>query len=128
MKVTIVFDFPVITDPDSQEATDVIENLTALTIDQQNAWRMRFESDKVAVYVDDATGDPPDDCNGPSLEEVQMALFAAYDMRNTFEPEVLEMGINEASFGETVGSNLDDVIEFLEQLEDQLSIDNQEAA
>lgn len=57
MKVTLVFDFPIITDPDSEIASAVIENLTALTIDQQNAWRLRFESDKVAVYVDEAQGD-----------------------------------------------------------------------
>ncbi len=57
MKVTVVFDFPMITDPDSGEATDVVENLTALTVDQQNAWRLRLESDKVVVYVDDAQGE-----------------------------------------------------------------------
>jgi len=57
MRVTVVFDFPMITDPDSPIASDVIEYLTALTVEQQNAWRLRFESDKVVVYVDDAQGE-----------------------------------------------------------------------
>ncbi len=56
-----------------------------------------------------------------NLEQIQIALFALYDIRNTLEPEVLAAPINEASFGETVGSNLDDVIEFLVELETEIT-------
>jgi len=50
-------------------------------------------------------------------EQIQNALFAAYDLRNTLTKAELRRPIYEASFGETIGSNIDEVIETLEQLE-----------
>jgi hypothetical protein len=52
-------------------------------------------------------------------EQIQNALFAAYDLRNSMTNEDKARPISEASFGETFGSNLDELIEFLEQLEEE---------
>ena len=53
------------------------------------------------------------------LDEIQTALFAAYDIQNTL---TLALGkrIYDASFGETVGSNLNDIIKTLETIEKEL--------
>ncbi len=50
MKVTVVFDFPMITDPDSGEATDVIEYLTDLT-------STSFTAPQIGHRLDDGTFD-----------------------------------------------------------------------
>ncbi len=62
------------------------------------------------------------------LEDIQNALFAAYDIQKSLEPELLSLPIDEASFGETVGSNLQDIIEFLAELEKELFPDAEGAA
>ena len=51
------------------------------------------------------------------LENIQNALFAAYDIQKSLEPELLSLPIDEASFGETVGSNLQDIIDTLTAIE-----------
>lgn len=57
MKVTIVFDFPEITDPNSDLASVVIEGLTSSSVEWQSELRQSLADDRVAVYVDDAQGD-----------------------------------------------------------------------
>ena len=52
-------------------------------------------------------------------EQIQNALFAAYDLRSSMTNKDKARPISEASFGETVGSNLDGLIDFLEQLEEE---------
>jgi hypothetical protein len=52
-------------------------------------------------------------------ESIQNALFAAYDLRNNLTSKDKARPISDASFGETFGSNLDELIEFLEQLEEE---------
>lgn len=54
------------------------------------------------------------------LDEIQTALFAAYDIQNTLTPQALGKRIYDASFGETVGSNLNEIIEVLEEIEKEL--------
>jgi hypothetical protein len=54
-----------------------------------------------------------------NTEQIQNVLFAAYDLRNSMTNEDKARPINDASFGETFGSNLDELIEFLEQLEEE---------
>jgi len=58
-----------------------------------------------------------------NLTNIQTALFAAYDIRKSLSRSTLKQSIHEASFGETVGSNLDDVIAFLEVLEAGIDFD-----
>jgi len=53
-------------------------------------------------------------------ELIQQLLFAAHDIVKTLPPEVLAREITEASFGETVESNLNDIIEGLTELEQAL--------
>lgn len=55
-----------------------------------------------------------------NLEQIQTALFNLYDIRKSLSPSVLRQPIYEASFDETVGSNLQDAINFLEGLEAEL--------
>ena len=52
-----------------------------------------------------------------SQDQIQSALFAAYDLRNTLSQKEKRRPISEASFGETIGDSLDEVIAFLEDLE-----------
>ena len=52
-----------------------------------------------------------------SEDKIQSALFAAYDLRNTLSQKEKRRPISEASFGETIGDSLDEVIAFLEDLE-----------
>jgi hypothetical protein len=54
------------------------------------------------------------------LDEIQTALFAAYDIRKTLTQQALNKRIDEASFGETVGSNLNDIIKTLETIETEM--------
>ena len=51
------------------------------------------------------------------IDEIQTALFAAYDIRKSLTEKEKRRPIPEASFGETLGGNLNEVINFLEQLE-----------
>lgn len=51
------------------------------------------------------------------LDQIQTALFAAYDLRNFLPPEVMEMTDDT---DETVGDRLSILIEFLESLEDEV--------
>lgn len=51
------------------------------------------------------------------LEAIQNALFAAYDIQKTLTPKQLASPIAEASFDETVGSNLQDIIDTLTAIE-----------
>jgi hypothetical protein len=53
-----------------------------------------------------------------TTNEIENLLFAAYDIRNTLSTKQKNKPIDEASFGETVGSNLDAIINGLEQLAD----------
>jgi hypothetical protein len=62
------------------------------------------------------------------LEAIQNALFAAYDIQKTLTPKQLASPIAEASFDETVGSNLQDIIEFLAELEKEMFPDAEDAA
>jgi len=59
------------------------------------------------------------------LDEIQTALFAAYDIRKTLTQQALNKRIDEASFGETVGSNLNDIIKTLETIEKELKGDDE---
>lgn len=54
-----------------------------------------------------------------SIEQIQIVLFAAYDLRKTLTREELQRPIYEASFDETVGDTLGAIIETLEQIEEQ---------
>jgi len=54
MKVTIVFDFPTITDPNGPEADDIVGCLTAQSVDWQEEWKLRLHAE-ASVYVDDVT-------------------------------------------------------------------------
>ena len=54
------------------------------------------------------------------LDEIQTALFAAYDIQNTLTKQALGKRIYDASFGETVGSNLNDIIKTLETIETEM--------
>ena len=51
------------------------------------------------------------------LEHIQVALFAAYDIRNTLTSEMKELPADRDGTEYTLGESIDDVIEFLEALE-----------
>lgn len=51
------------------------------------------------------------------LEHIQVALFAAYDIRNALTRETKELPADRDGTEYTVGDSIDDVIEFLEALE-----------
>jgi hypothetical protein len=51
------------------------------------------------------------------LEHIQVALFAAYDIRNTLTSDMKELPADRDETEYTLGESIDDVIEFLEALE-----------
>jgi len=51
------------------------------------------------------------------LEHIQVALFAAYDIRNILTSEMKELPADRDGTEYTLGESIDDVIEFLEALE-----------
>jgi hypothetical protein len=51
------------------------------------------------------------------LEQIQVALFAAYDIRNTMTKEMKQHPADRDGTEYTLGESIDDVIEFLETLE-----------
>lgn len=52
-----------------------------------------------------------------NLEQIQIALFNLYDIHKSLDKKVLRQPIYESSFDETVGGLLEDVIDFLKDLE-----------
>lgn len=58
MRVLVVFDFPNISDPDGQEASEVIETLTAQTKEWQAEWGALppyKNTNGAAVWIETAT-------------------------------------------------------------------------
>jgi hypothetical protein len=51
------------------------------------------------------------------LEQIQVALFAAYDIRNALTSEMKELPADRDGTEYSLGESIDDVIEFLEALE-----------
>lgn len=56
-----------------------------------------------------------------NLEKLQVALFAAYDIRNVLPTKVKEKPCDNDGTSYTIGESIDDVIEFLEQQETELT-------
>ena len=55
------------------------------------------------------------------LEKLQVALFAAYDIRNVLPTKIKEKPCDNDGTSYTIGESLDDVIDFLEQQETELT-------
>ncbi len=55
------------------------------------------------------------------LEKLQVALFAAYDIRNVLTTKVKNKTCDNDGTSYTIGESIDDVIEFLEQQEIELT-------
>ena len=51
------------------------------------------------------------------LEHIQVALFAAYDIRNALTSEMKELPADRDGTEYSLGESIDDVVEFLEALE-----------
>ncbi len=55
--------------------------------------------------------------NYVNLEHIQNALFYAYDIQNTLDARILKLKLNDTSFNETINDALNEIIDFLQQLE-----------
>lgn len=50
MRVTVIFDFPEIESPDSEIADEVVEYLTAQTVDWREEWKFRGQRADISVW------------------------------------------------------------------------------
>ena len=57
MKVTVVFDFPTVKNPDGVRATAIVDYLTQDTKVWAHEYEQHFPEFKCDVYVDDVVGD-----------------------------------------------------------------------
>jgi hypothetical protein len=55
------------------------------------------------------------------LDHIQVALFAAYDIRNALSKEMKKLPADRDGTEYTLGESIDDVIAFLETLEAEVS-------
>ena len=56
--------------------------------------------------------------NSMNLEQIQIALFDAFDMRDALASSVKKQRLDT---GETIGDALDNIIQFLESLEEEVT-------